>query len=263
MTIIDTRVTLPLVALDQLWTALDPGPAHPALGIGDLWIPEEELPRIHGKINQVLEQEGVGSLEQPSAELSATLRLIATATEEYYAWINDIPSSDAGAVLASAKDGEAVLMVRDQQNLALEPIKAENLAERFIGTFTEVEAADIAPLSVPEASFSPETPADQEQPDEEGFSFAYEGDDDDLDPAVRLRELLQAKRAAVYQLYTAKRSGGPARKRVGPYAMIDIIDQGRVLTFVSAEGAEPMIQCLPGSRDNVVKALTEAHSALG
>lgn len=265
MTIIAKKVTLPLVAVDRLWSTLDPGPAHLTLGIGDFWIPEENRERVTAAISDGLQQEGLGTLESPAPELVGTLRLIATATEEYYAWVNDIPSSDAGAVLASAKDGEAVLMVRDRQNMQLEPIPAEKLAERFVSTFAEVEAAQIPELSVPKASFSAELSAEQEAADEEtGFSFAYEPDGpEEIDHAAKLRELLQARRAAVYQLYTAKRSGGPNRKRVGPYAMIDIIDEGRVLTFVSDAGAEPMIQCVPGSKDNLVKALTEAQAALG
>lgn len=264
MTIIRKPVSLPLLAVDRLWEWAGLGKVHPALGIGDLWVPEDSRRKVENAVYEVLEQQGLGSPGNPSPEITGTLRLIATATEEYYAWINDIGTNDAGALLVAAKDDEAVLMSRDQRGMELQPIDPERLAERFVEAIVEVEAADIPNLSVPKAGFSAEGPVDAPANDDDGFGFSYESDQaDDVDPAAKLRELLHAKRTAVLQMYTAKRAGGPSRKRVGPYAMIDIIGQGRVLTFVAEEGSEPVIKCLPGSKDNLVKALTEANAALG
>lgn len=262
MSIISKPVELPLIALDRLWTSVDPGPAHPALGLGDFWVAEENRARVAEAISDELTKQGLGTLESPAPELVETLRLIATATEEYYAWVNGIPTSYAGAVLVSGKGDEAVLSVRNQNAIRLEAVSAEQLAERFVDTFNPVDAADIPALSVPKSEFPTEPQAEQPADDDE-FNFTYESDQEDVDPAVKLRELMQAKRDAIYQMYTARRSSGPQRKRVGPYATIDIVDEGRVLTFVTEEGAEPMIQCLPGSKSNLVKVLTEAQEALG
>lgn len=265
MTIISKQVVLPLPAIDHVWTSAGLGDVHPTLGIGTTWVDEDNRAQVANAISEVLEQAGLGSADNPSEELLGTLRLIATASEEVYAWIDDIAEGDAGALLVAAKDGEAVVMARDQRGMVLEPVGAENLAERFVDSLAKVEPVEIPNLSVPKAAFDSAVQSGQEAaPDDEGYDFAYESDQpDDVDPAAKLRELMEAKRSMIYQVYAAKRPGGGARKTAGPYSVIDIAEQGRVVAFVAADGAEPTIKCLPGSRDNLVKALTEAGTALG
>src|SRR5690606_1641937 len=262
MSIISDTVELPLIGLDWLWKSVAPGPAHPALGIGDMWVAEDDRPRVAQAINEGLGQQGLGSLNEPAPELVATLRLLATASEEYYAWVNGVTSNFTGAVLVAGNGTEAVRMARDQQAIGFAPAPTEDLAGLLVDAFKPTDPADIPKLSMPKKDFSVEAPA-QDAHDDEEFTFTYEEDRDEVDPATRLRNLMQAKREAIYQIYTAKRSGGTSRKRVGPYAVVDIIDEGRVVTFVDESGAEPMIQCLPAGRDDLVKVLTEAHAALG
>lgn len=264
MTIIQKRVLLPLLAVDRLWAWAELGDVHPTLGIGDFWVAEEARPQVEDAVYEVLGQEGLGTRDNPPPEIIGTLRLIATATEEYYAWIDDIADGDAGALLVAAKDDEAVVMGRDQRGMVLEPVGAEDLAERFVDSLTKVEAADIPNLTVPKAAFDA-TPTEEVGDDEDAFDFAYAPDQpDEVDPTAKLRELMQAKRAMIYQIYAARRSDDGLRKTAGPYSALDIVAQGRVLAFeTTAEGGEPTIKCLPGSRENLVKALTEANEALG
>ncbi|MFO7194332.1 MULTISPECIES: ESX secretion-associated protein EspG [Thermocrispum] len=262
MSIINDIVQLPLIGVDWLWNSLDPGRPHPALGLGDMYVSEDDRPRIAGVVDDVLAKQQLGSLDEPAPELVETLRLLATATDEYYAWVNGLTVGFTGAILVSGNGKEAVRMVRDQQAMALAPVPAEKLLDEFLDSIRPAEGAKIPQLSVPKAGFSVEEDTAVDEVVDDEFSI-YEGGDDDVDPAARLRELMRAKREAIFQVYTAKRSGGSGRKKVGPYAVVDIVDEGRVVTFVDESGAEPTIKCLPGGRDDLVKVLKEANAALG
>src|SRR5690606_1279501 len=170
---------------------------------------------------------------------------------EYYAWVNGVTSNFTGAVLVAGNGTEAVRMARDQQAIGFAPAPTEDLAGLLVDAFKPTDPADIPKLSVPKKDFSVEAPA-QDADDDEEFTFTYEEDRDEVDPATRLRNLMQAKREAIYQIYTAKRSGGTSRKRVRPYAVVDIIDEGRVVTCVAESRAEAMIQCRPARRGHLV-----------
>jgi hypothetical protein len=62
---------------------------------------------------------------------------------------------------------------------------------------------------------------------------------------------MAGKRSGMHQLYAGK---GEARS--APLTVVDVVGEGRVLTFVSETfGQEPKIHFLPGTRQNLAHTL--------
>jgi hypothetical protein len=261
MTIISKQVILPKITVNTVWERADLGEEHPIVGIAGIVVLDENEQAFESAVLSSLEAQGLIQDGQVSPELTDTLRLIANAKEEYYAWVDRVEDGSSGAVLLAAGDQDAVRLLSDYDAVVITPISKDELAKQFVDTIGSVEPADIAPLSVPKAQFNAEAPAEEADPEADSFDFAYDSDDG-KDPADELRDLVSRRRLAVAQIYAAKRVGGQ-RLSCGPYSAIDIANTGRILTYVSQSASgEEVIMCVPGDKETLVKELEAANAAL-
>jgi EspG family len=109
------------------------------------------------------------------------------------------------------------------------------------------------PIAIPKSRNSPDGPRPGER-----FDFVRPNRYGPSDPTLRPRELMKAARSGVHQLYVTK-----VGRRSSPLTIVDVREDGRVLTFVSAAAREePKINFRTGTRENLTDALYGTYTAL-
>lgn len=250
MSVISNPVALPRIAVHTLWGWEGLGEPHPVLDAGGMWMSEEHKARLEEGILAELAKQGLASDGHIAPELRETLRLLASAAQEIYGWVADITGGDTGAIMVAALGRDAVRLLRDERAVVLDPIPADQLAERFVEALPDVGPAAIKPISIPKSSYSPS----RAPVEEDDFEFQLHTEYAPPDPADQLVELMRLKRTAEHKIYVAKRSGG-SRVRSDQLTAIDLADHGRILTYLAKHDGEPHIECVPMSSGDLVAKL--------
>lgn len=258
MTVLSKPVALPRIALNSLWEWEGHGEQHPVLGSTGMWMSDQNKARLEQAVLGELAKQGMARDGHIAPEFRSALRVLAGATEEVYGWVADIAGGDTGAILVAAQGADAIRVLRDERAVVLDPISPDRLYEHFVEALPDVPAARISPISIPRSSYSP----DSAPVEEDDFEFQMSSDYyAETNPADELAELMRAKRTAEHKVYVARRIGG-RRVRGEQLTLLDLTDKGRVLTWLSKAGEEPMINCVPVGKDELVARLRAAADAL-
>ncbi|WP_328606704.1 ESX secretion-associated protein EspG [Amycolatopsis sp. NBC_00345] len=250
--LLDEPVTVPRLAVAKAWEWEQIGPAHPVLGVVDVWVEDDAAERLDELTRQALAEPGFYDLRtgRVTGEFRDLMLAIANADAECYGWSTDRRGHDR-AVLAVPTGRNAVLATVENNLLTLETIKASRLVRAIVDGLPDFPAADIREFSIPKAGYEPKTTSD------------YTLDTtSDYTAAEQLRTLMTSRRAASHQLYVAARTDG-ARESSLPLTAVDSQDHGRILTYLSAAtNGDLDITCGPGHPDYIASTLENTLTAL-
>lgn len=231
MTVLTRPVELPREALVHVWQLENLGGVHPVLGESELYVPATLGAEFTRRCMRALADLGLATAgETLTREFRVTLRVLASPARELYAWSSHTDPSQNCRLAAAAAGGRAVAMQVRGEAVVLAAIDESQLVETFIAELPEFPPASIRPLHLTRSAY------DQRDDNHDMFAATQS-------PAKQLEKLMQAPRAAVHKVYAAGTSGSE-HVRSKPFSVIDIENQGRVLTFTDARGD---IHCLPGT----------------
>jgi ESX secretion-associated protein EspG len=249
--LLDEPVTVPRLAVAKAWEWEQIGPAHPVLGVVDVWVEDDAAERLDGLARQALAEPGFYNLRthRVTGKLRDLLLAIANADDECYGWSTDRRGHDR-AMLTVPVGRNAVLATVENDLLTLATIKANHLVHAIVDGLPDFPAADIHEFSVPKADYEPKTT---------GYTLDTTTD---YTAAEQLRTLMSSPRTASHQLYVAARTGGTRQSSV-PLTAVDTDDHGRILTYLSPTptGAHD-ITCGPGHPRYITATLQNTLTAL-
>ncbi|MDT8915851.1 ESX secretion-associated protein EspG [Amycolatopsis sp. PS_44_ISF1] len=239
----DGPVVLPRLAVAQAWEWERIGPAHPVLGVVDVWVEDDAGERLDELARQALAEPGFYDLRarRVTGRFRDLMLAIANAEDECYGWSTDRRGHDR-AMLAVPADRDAVLAIVEDDRLTLESIKASRLVRAVVECLPDFPAADIREFSVPKADYEPGTTGHP--------------------AAEQLRRLMAARREASHQLYVATRADGTRQSSL-PLTAVDTRAHGRVLTYLSQTPEDTLdITCGPGHPTYITGTLQNTLDAL-
>lgn len=247
-----SAIVLPRYAFVKVWEWGGYGKPHPVVGADDMWLNDAAKNVLQGEVDGLLQKVGVAVNGVPTPEFRRKLAVLARAERECYGWISQ--HGEAGAVLVAAVGGEAVRVVRDDKVVVLDQVRADDLAGALVDVLPDVKSAEIGDIAIPASQYSEKRP-----PVPEEYEFQMSTRNRRPDPGARVRALLNAPRAGMHQLYVAGRDRVGQRRRGRPVTVIDLVEGGRVVTYVvRPPNSEPVLHCRPGTRHALLGALTAA-----
>jgi hypothetical protein len=250
--LLDEPVTVPRLAVAKAWEWEQIGPAHPVLGVVDVWVEHDAAERLDELTRQALAEPGFYNLRtgRVTGKFRDLMLAIANADDECYGWSTDRHGHDH-AMLTVPTGRSAVLATVENGLLTVQRIKAGRLVRAIVDGLPDFPAADIREFSVPKADYEPETTS--------GYILDTTTD---YTAAERLRTLMTSRRAASHQLYVAARISG-TRESSLPLTAVDSHDHGRILTYLStATNGDLDITCGPGHPDYISNTLENTLTAL-
>ncbi|MBB1152482.1 ESX secretion-associated protein EspG [Amycolatopsis sp. DR6-1] len=243
MMLLDEPVTLPRLAVAKAWEWERIGPAHPVLGVVDVWVEDDAAARLDDLTRQVLAEPGFYNLRtnRVTGEFRDLMLAVANADAECYGWSADRHDRDR-ALLAVATGRSAVLATVEDDQLTLTAIGANQLVRAVVDQLPDFPAANIREFTVPKAEYDGNTSRS-----DESYDLDTTSDYTVTTPADQLRAVMGSRREASHQLYVAARAGG---RRVSslPLTAVDSLDHGRVLTYLRDNPhGDVGIVCGPGN----------------
>jgi hypothetical protein len=263
------QVTLSLDTLATVWQRENLGDLHNILVDTPVWRDEEaDREALHGATGE-LAQRGLLAGRDLHPDLRATLHVLARPGMEYYGWISYTEADGKEvnlAVLVAAVGQDAVLVVRDGQQVHLRPSRAEGMAETLVGHLPAIPAARGRSVNLPEnevrhlvADRMHATPGSTKPLPAEAFAIFERAS-----MAEDARDLLTAMdqpRSGGGELYVAARvRSGERRRCENPVVYVDT-QQGRWMTQLSSgRQGERWIVSAPASRQLLLSKLNEMRN---
>lgn len=254
VTSINRPLRLPRIAFLTAWELQGLGEPHPVVGVNDLYLTDEIRVDLRRRTLARLTDLGLATPNGLQPPLARTLAMLASATHEFYAW-SSFRNGDAGAILVARHGYEAVRLITDGNVVYLDPIDADQLAQRFVETLPNVPGARVPSIMVPKKVYSGDYGGNPDDPLAEPSAAEQQ--------ATRLRELMRAERDALHQIYAVVRDGNGNRRRSVPISAVDLSRSGRVVTFRSGGGrAEETINLVPGAPAQLISLLNATIAGL-
>ncbi|WP_033295943.1 ESX secretion-associated protein EspG [Amycolatopsis jejuensis] len=243
MTIIERPVRMPRLAFLAIWDHGELGDPPAVVEETPRYVTDDFTAKLRKQSLRLLAQFGLAAGDSPTPRLRGTLRLLAGARREVYAWSDfGRHRGDNGAILVSAAGREAVRLTTDERTVQLEPVSPKDIAASLVDALPGCDAARIRPLQVSKAYY------DAASPDPLAESSAA---------ADQLRHLMRAERDALHQMHAARRDSDGERVHSTALSAIDLTGRGRVLSFVNDDDdGAPQINLYSGTRTHLVDALT-------
>lgn len=127
-------------ALGRLARMENLGELHVTLKPMGMWYPRAEEHRIEAEMREDFAQHGLlDERGRVVPDIAASLAVLCRASVEFYGWINEEDSTRG--VLAAAIGREAILAVRDNDDITLNQIRPDSLPEMLVGQLPEVPRA--------------------------------------------------------------------------------------------------------------------------
>ncbi|MEV0677981.1 ESX secretion-associated protein EspG [Actinosynnema sp. NPDC050436] len=243
-TVLRTEVALPVVALYTAWQAEGLSTLHNAL-LTDVDFDEERV--AEGDVSGLadlarrawgeLERLGLARGQQVHADLARSLRLIADAGTEYYAFFNHDGGDTRSALVVRSGDDALRVVLRPDKHFVLEPIRAQDAVQSLLSALPEARPGRGGVLSLP-ADAVEDTPNRPRFNDEDGGSFLQAGrpTGNQVAEVQAVRRLLAEKRTGGGQVYVAHRDRHGRRQRcAAPLTFFDTIT-GRYVSARSKGG---------------------------
>ncbi|WP_037367455.1 ESX secretion-associated protein EspG [Amycolatopsis orientalis] len=239
--LLDEPVTLPRLAVAKAWEWERIGPAHPVIGVVDLWVEDAAAARLDDLTRQVLAEPGFYNLRtnRVTGEFRDLMLAVANADAECYGWSADRHGRDR-ALLAVLTGRNAVLATVQDEQLTLTAIGADQLVRAVVSELPDFPAANIREFTVPKAEYDGGSSS-------ESYDLDTSSDYTVTTPSDQLRAVMGSRREAGHQLFVATRPGGH-RVASMPLTAVDSLDHGRVLTYLrdSPHGHVDIV-CGPGN----------------
>ncbi|MFD2416428.1 ESX secretion-associated protein EspG [Amycolatopsis pigmentata] len=245
-------VVLPRYAFVKAWEWGGYGKPHPVIGADDLWLDDTVKTVLRREVDGLLEKAGVAANGVLMPEFRRTLAVLARAERECYGWISR--HGETGAAMVAAVGEETVRVVRDAKVVIVDHVPIGDPPDALVDVLPDVIGAAVGEVTIPAAQYS-----GRRSPVADEYEFEMETRSRRPDPAVRVHELLSAPRSGTHQLYSAGRDRTGQRRRGRPITVIDLLETGRVLTYVTqSPNSEPMLHCAAGTRRALTSLLATA-----
>lgn len=235
---VDQAMTLPVEALSAVWDMLDLGEQHPMLRANRVWVKTGAHRELHAATITLLARLGLAENDAPSAHLRRTLRVLADAEREYFAW-SVLPGGIQRTVIVAQREQAAILVTAQDGLVEIQPTAPTRPATTLFGALPQIPGAPVRSVSV--------TPASDAAPDpfDETNSHEY------------LASTLNQPADATHQLYVARRTDG--RHLTGGPVLAADVRSGRILTYPTTDGRTELISGTPRA---IVKILNDTFAAL-
>ncbi|QRP48086.1 ESX secretion-associated protein EspG [Amycolatopsis sp. FDAARGOS 1241] len=254
--LLEEPVTVPRLAVARAWEWEQIGPAHPVLGIVDVWFEDDVSAKVDDLIRQALAEPGFYDLRRQRivGEFRDLLLGIANAESECYCF-SAFREGQPSAVLATYNSRSGLLITVNDDLVTLERIPASRALQAVVDTLPDCRPAGIREFSVARSEYSANLVS-------EFYSLDVTSDYTLPSEADQLRTLMASRRGAVHQFYVAARANS-TRSSSLPLTVVDTADTGRVLTFIQ-DGAsgDDIITCGPGSAEYITATLDNTMSAV-
>lgn len=238
-----TRVAIPVVALYNAWQAEGLPTLHNAL-LTQVDFDEDQLAEGDVTVLADLARRGWAELErlglargrQVHADLGRSLRLIADASAEYYAFFNQGDDETRTALVVQSGDDALRVVLRADKHFVLEPVRVEDVVQSLVSALPEAKPGRGGVISLPADALS-DKPR-QPRPDEDGGSFmqASRPTGAHSTEVQQVRKLLAEQRTGGGQLYAARRDRfGRKQRCAAPLTYFDTIT-GRYLSAKTTGG---------------------------
>ncbi|WP_328610481.1 ESX secretion-associated protein EspG [Amycolatopsis sp. NBC_00345] len=249
MTVLDRPVVLPKMAFLSAWGMVEVGDLPPAMGTNlHYWTTPEARRTLETRVLDTLTSLGLARNGRLNTLWRNTLALLGCPDREYYAFTN-FPGGESCSVLVASGGGDALRAIISDDVIALEPLEDRWHATALVDVLPDVPGAAVRPVTMAKGFYEDPHAGPRD-------IFADPVDTRDRDHLV---EVMRRDRAAVHQLYTARREDRH-RVRSSPITAIDLAeDGGRVLTY--ATGDEQIVM-EPGTPRGVVQTLNNTMNGL-
>lgn len=238
-----TKVAVPVVALYNAWQAEGLPTLHNAL-LAQVDFDDDQLAEGDVTVLADLARSGWAELErlglargrQVHADLARSLRLIANASTEYYAFFNQGDDETRSALVVQSGDDALRVVLRADKHFVLEPVRAEDVVPSLVSALPEAKPGRGGVISLPADAMS-DKPR-QPRPDEDGGSFlqASRPTGAHVAEVQQVRKLLAEQRLGGGQLYAARRDRfGRKQRCAAPLTYFDTIT-GRYLSAKATGG---------------------------
>ncbi|GAA3887797.1 hypothetical protein GCM10022243_60780 [Saccharothrix violaceirubra] len=238
-----TRVAIPVVALYNAWQSVGLGSPHNAL-VTAVEFDEDRL--AEGDVGGLadlardgwadLERLGLARGRQVHADLARSLRLIAEAGTEYYAFFNAGEDDTRSALVVQSGDDALRVVLRQDKHFVVEPVRPEDAAQSLVSALPEVRPGRGGVISLPEDALSGRQP--RRDADEGGGSFLQQSrpTGGHTQETQLVRKLLAEQRTGGGQLYAARRDRQGRKQRCAtPLTYFDTVT-GRYLSAKTRGG---------------------------
>lgn len=251
MAVLDRPVVLPKMAFLAAWGMIDlDGPLPPAIGTNyHYWTTSEARRTLETRALEALATLGLARNGRLNVLWRNTLTVLAQADREYYSFSN-FAGGGSCSILVASGDGDAIRAIIDDNVIALEPVEDKWHATALLDTLPDVPGAALRPITVSKAFYD----------DPEHGRTGPLAEPVDTTERDHLVEVMRRERAAVHQIYTARRENGQ-RLRSTPITAIDLADNhGRVLTYATAD---EHIVMLPATSRDFILTVNDTMNGLG
>jgi hypothetical protein len=262
------QVTLTLDTLATVWQRENLGELHNTLVDVPAWRDDSAAHEALSSATAELAQRGLLVGRDLHADLRATLNLMARPSSEYFGWIayTEDDRSVSLAVLVAAIGQDAVLVVRDGQQVHIGPTRSEGMTETLVGHLPALPAARGRSVNLPEAEVRAlvadrmhDAPGAGKPLPAEAFNIF--GRASMAEDARDLLTAMDQPRTGGGELYVAARSRSGERRRCeNPLVYVDT-QQGRWMTqLTSGRPGERWIVSAPASRQLLLSKLNEMRN---
>ncbi|MEJ2859102.1 MULTISPECIES: ESX secretion-associated protein EspG [unclassified Saccharothrix] len=270
-----TKVAIPVVALYNAWQAEGLPTLHNAL-LTEVDFDEDRL--AEGDLSGLadiarggwaeLERLGLARGRQVHPDLGRSLRLVAEAGTEYYAFFNEGDGDTRTALVAQSGDHAVRVILRPDKHFVLEPVRAEDAVQSLVAALPEAKPGRGGVISLPADALNdkPKPPSYNEEY-ERSFMQASRPTGAHVAETQLLKNLLAEKRTGGGQLYAARRDRFGRKQRCeSPLTYFDTTT-GRYLSAKSRGGdGTPWITVQPAdfaTLQDRLRRLTDAAAPRG
>jgi len=243
--VLRTKVAIPVVAFYTAWQAEGLSTLHNAL-LTDVDLDEDRL--AEGDLGGLaelarggwaeLQRLGLARGRQLHADLGRSLRLLAEAGAEYYAFFNHGDEDTRSALVAVSGDEALRVVLRPDEHFALEPVRAQDAVQSLVSALPEAKPGRGGVLSLPEDALA-DGPRRPRHGDEDGggsFLQASRPSGAHSAEVQAVRRLLAEQRTGGGQLFAARRDRfGRKQRCAAPLTYFDTVT-GRYLSAKSKGG---------------------------
>ncbi|MBW4720747.1 ESX secretion-associated protein EspG [Saccharothrix obliqua] len=239
-----TKVAIPVVALYTAWQAEGLPMLHNAL-LTNVDFDEDRLAEgdVGGLADMTrnawadLERLGLARGGQVHADLARSLRLIAGAAVEFYAFFNVGDSDTRSALVAQSGDDALRVVLRPDKHFTVEPVRPEDAVQSLVAALPEAGPGRGGVLSLPaDALADKPRHARSDDDGERSFLQASRPTGAHVAEAQGVRKLLAEPRTGGGQLFAARRDRyGRKHRCAAPLTFFDTVT-GRYLSAKSTGG---------------------------
>ena len=266
------QVTLALDTISTVWRRENLGEPHNVFVDTRYWLDEEGERQALQSAGDDMAMHGLLMGRDLSPDFRETLEILARPNVEYFGWIAVVPNNERDgsniAVLAASVGPDAVLAIRDGDQVTLGPCSADGLAEALVDKMPNVSAGHGRSVNLPEremrqlrARRGKGAPGEAPALAAEAFNvFPRQSMADD---ARDLFTVLELPRHGGGELYAAARArSGERRRYQHPLVYMDT-EQGRWVTQLSGDQpGERWMMAAPANRSLLIGKLHEMRSRI-